>query len=41
MIQLLILFVHKPANKKIKNDGIYMLFEAVMAEILTVFIHKF
>lgn len=40
MIQLLILCVHKTANKKIKNDSIYIGFEVVMAEIMTVFIHK-
>jgi hypothetical protein len=40
MTQLLILCVHKPANIKIKNDGIYMVFEVVIAEIMAVFIHK-
>jgi len=40
MIQLLILCVHKPANMKIKNDSIYMVFEIVMAEIMTEFVHK-
>jgi len=40
MIQLLILCVHKPAKMKIKNDSIYMVFEVVMAEIMTIFIHK-
>jgi len=40
MIQLSILCEHKPANMKIKNDSIYMVIEVVMAEIMTVFIHK-
>lgn len=40
MIQLLILYAHKPANMKIKNDSVYTVFEVVMAEIMTVFIHK-